>query len=134
MRVRVFDFQKDYPAIVGWWQTHGFPPVPEAMLPVHGLMVEVDGLPLAAGFVYRTDSLMGWMEFLVSNPDAGIKIRSVALDTLIDGLTRVAKELGIQHMITTTNRSGLVRRLEKNGFQVGDTQTTQLIWSNHASS
>ena len=125
--VQAFDKEQHHAMVSAWWQAHKFGVIPKEYLPENGLLLSDDSGPLAAGFVYRTDSKMGWLEFMVTNPEANPIRRVKALRQLIVSLSALADSLGIGMLFTSSDNAGLVRLLEGAEFRKGDTLTTQLM-------
>ena len=64
--------EKDWDTLCDWWNGHKFPIPSKDALPeggMGGLMVEQDGLPVIAGFLFQTNTKGCWFEFIISNPD-----------------------------------------------------------------
>jgi hypothetical protein len=120
-----------HPVICGWWEKHSFGQIPLSHLPKNGRIVAdfETNEPLAAGFIYMTDSKMGWLEFIVTNPHSNPITRAKAVDALVEELVLLSKDLGIECLFTSTTRDSLSKTLQKHGFRVGDTDTKQLIRS-----
>ena len=122
-----FEPEKHYASICGWWDAHKWPRIPLQSLPENGLVAVVDGEPLCAGWVYRTDSNMAWMEWLVMSPKAPRPVRGYALDELIRALIALAMTLGAGVVFTSCRVPRLVNRLQDHGFQVTDSAMTNLV-------
>ena len=56
---RLIELEADYPMICEWWTAHGWPAVPRDMLPKLGCIVELDGVPKAAAWLF-------WVHFVFS--------------------------------------------------------------------
>lgn len=128
MRVRKFVKATDYPDAVDWWADHSWPVIPPQMLPELGLVAEDDGFKYCMGWLYRTDSKICWLEYIVANPDAPLKKRSKAIDLLIEGAIFSAKEMGYKVIFSSLKSKGLMRRFNKQGFVYGDNAMTNMIW------
>jgi len=115
LRVRPYT-SEDYSTIVSYWEYHKFPSVPEKVLPPTGIVVESDVL-VCAGWLYKTDSPIAWIEWIVANPMA--REKDEALNLLIDALIA---EAGSTHPVifTSTVLPKLAARLESFGFAKGD--------------
>lgn len=113
-----------YNIISKWWEAHGWSPVPEDHLPSIGFIVFSKKEPIATGFLYKTDSAFGVMEWLLADKYSEYADRDQALDLVIQALFTAAKENNIKSIYTTTSHSRLKRRYENNGFLVGDPDTT----------
>lgn len=129
--LRTVPFQAEhYPVVCDWWTRHKFGVIPAALLPTRGLVVQLDDVLVCAGFLYSTDSGMGWIEFVVASPDVKKRVVSMCLDQLLCDLVELSKEIGQRCLFTSSNLKGLIKRFERVGFQIGDTETTQLIRAN----
>ena len=56
--------------LIHWWKDWGFEAPKKNLLPANGLggiMIEYDKTPVAAGFVYETNSDIAWVEWIISN-------------------------------------------------------------------
>jgi hypothetical protein len=128
MRTVAFEHKLHYAMICDWWTRQKFTPIAPELLPQRGLVVQSDeGIPLCVGFLYSTDSAMGWVEFIVGNPDARRRDVSHALDRLLECLVDLSKLIGHRALFTSSNLKGLVKRFTRAGFTIGDINTTQLV-------
>ena len=61
---------KDYEYINKWWKKSGYIPPGAQILPMDGLggLVVEKEEPIAAAYVYLTNSKMGYIDNLISNP------------------------------------------------------------------
>jgi len=128
VEARKFDLSSDYDILFKWWRAHGsFPPKPEHLSP-NGIVVEVDGIPVAAGFLYRTDSKICVFEFVVSDPEASKVNRHNALKTLIKIIQEVAKDLGYTLIYTSINIEAYIRKLKDAGFIEADRNQVHMFY------
>lgn len=119
---------EDYPKLVEWWNGKNFPPPPEMFLPKDGLIISIGDKEVAAQFLYRdSSSPVGWAEWLISNPDSSRDERDIAIPKLLAGITALAGEYGVNMLFTSTNKDGLVKRFEADGYIKSDTNVTHLI-------
>ena len=89
------------------WQHHP----PKALLPENGtggLIVEKNNIAIIAGFIYTTNSKIGWMEWLVSDPNYRESDRKEATKMLISGLEYVAKVSGCEAVISIGRNKSLM--------------------------
>lgn len=119
--------ESDYFAICEWWKHHKWQVVPAQALPPNGYIALVGEKPIVAGFLYRTDSNLGWLEWIVSNPDSTFDERTTAINELLETIFQRAKELKIQAIFTSSNNETLIKRLAEQGFQITDKNVTHLI-------
>jgi len=64
--------EKDLDIIRSWWVKRGEKPVKRDLLPqsgLGGLIIEKEDISIAACFIYLTNSKMGYMDHLISNPE-----------------------------------------------------------------
>jgi hypothetical protein len=113
----------DYSVISEWWKSHKWPVLPEHMLPKTGMIID----NFCAGFLYKTDSSIAWLEFIISNPSTKKEERADALDILIKGLVNRAKEDGFKTIFTSVEHPSLITKYKNNGFVIGDTNMTNLV-------
>lgn len=116
-KVRAFE-EADYAAICEWWEARGWPQLPLDLLPQIGGIVD----DKAVGFLYRTDSAVGWMEWIVASPGNG-----AAVPAIVDYLIEKAAEVGCKIVLTTTNNDKLKSWYKEAGFEVTDTTMTNMV-------
>jgi len=112
-----------YTSLSTWWKAHDWPVMPPESLSQYGLVIP----GVAAGFLYKTDSNIAWLEFLISNPEVNKEARSKGLDAIIEGLSAEAKRLGFKTVFTSSYHPGLIKRYEKHQFVKTDENVTQLV-------
>jgi predicted ATP-grasp superfamily ATP-dependent carboligase len=122
-----FEVDKHYVIINQWWRVHGsFPPKIEH-LPKTGFIVEADGKPTCAGFVYKTDSSICVFEFVVSNPDASKQEKDDCLKQLISSVKSWSKENGFSLIYSSIGIPKYIKRLQEQGFVVADEKQTHIF-------
>ena len=112
----------DYVVINKWWFGWGekHPPKPTE-LPNRGLggvMVEKDGRPIAANYIYLTNSSMAYLANTISDPQYKSKDRIEIIQVLLDECVRRAKALGCTFIWATSDERGVIERCKKAGFDV----------------
>src|SRR5688572_25462795 len=85
--------------------------VPKA-LPENGFIIPGK----AAGFLYRTDSSVAWIENIVAAPGLSREERSEAVDAVIAAVIERAKELGFELLVGYTVLDVVVKRAQHFGF------------------
>jgi hypothetical protein len=115
----------DYPILEEWWKGHGFPPVPQRILPPLGVILG----NTAAGFMYLDNGGVGvaMMEWLVTNPKARPLSAARGLALVIAFLQSEAKRMEYPFILTTCKQESLARLLERNGFQRSDEKMIHLL-------
>lgn len=122
MKVNKF-YPDKLPEVNSWLEERKLPILHQTFLPLTGFIVE----NTAVGFLYKSDSSICWIEWLVSNSKVDKEIRSAALDLVIDNLLSEAKAWGAKAVFTSVDNPKLLERYKKHGFQVSDTNVTHLI-------
>lgn len=128
MRVELFNSETNYKDVSLMWEKQNWPVIPIQALPKTGMVVYKDDTPVAAGFLYNTDSSLAWLEFIVANPDFDHEVRSEALDLVVNGLVKVAKNYGKSDIFTVSNHKRLINRYKSFDFKEKDT-VTELVRS-----
>jgi len=118
----------EYAMLKGWWEGHGRPAVAEEVLPHLGVVAEVEGAPVAAGWLYMDCSVgVSMLEWLVSDPAARPRDVYAGLREVVRFLERMAAEFGKPVMLTTSRRESLSGFLEKQGFVRTDEGMTHFV-------
>ena len=114
----------DWDTLVSWWDAWPEWTTPgKDFLPENGtggLMVEKDGTPIIAGFIYKTNSSSVLLEWIISNPDYREKDRKQAVELLITEAEKLTKELGYKYMFTIGRNKQLIETHKKLGWFVDD--------------
>lgn len=122
MQVRKYE-RYDYYTLVEWWSQHSWKAPSINMLPKTGFIVE----NICAGFLYKTDSEIAWLEFIISNPVSDKEERSQALDLVINSLVEEAKLSGFKAIFTSVEHKKLIERYKEHGFVESDKDMTNMV-------
>lgn len=125
--VELFQADKHYAAVAKWWTEQGWPVLPLTHLSGTGVVVSNNGAPVAATWIYKTDSAICWIEWIVASPEIRHELRSNVLSVLLSSATMLAKSMGFQSIFTSTNKHSLESRLTSHGFKATDRGVTQMI-------
>lgn len=106
----------DYSTLSKWWTDHSWPLVPEDHLPSTGFIASKDSTPIAAGFIYVTNSCFALMDWLVSDKHSSVEDRDSALDAVLQATFDFSKSNNIKSIYTTTSHKRLISRYESHGF------------------
>jgi len=120
---------QDLKEIFEWWNHYGFKKVEPTSLPKLGLMVSKNGINLYSCFIYSSDSDIVWMEWVVSNPKADVKLKRGAFEKMMEVLEVVLKLKGVSKVFTSTNLDVFKNKLKKNDFVETDSNVTHFIKS-----
>jgi len=111
---------KDYECINKWWIEQGFDHLSLDILPMQGLgglIVEKDK-PIAAAYLYLTNSKMGYIDNLISDPKYISKDRFNIILELIITCKQMAKEVGCLDVWAVTNSNGIIKRCEELKYNI----------------
>ena len=119
----------DYAEVCRWWKAHQWPCLPLKMLPTIGVIIKTtQGVGVCAGWLYRTDSCMTVLEWVISNPEVSSQTRAEGLDLLISCIIEHAKRLGPDMQIfTSAQHPKLIERYKTHGFIECDRGMTNFI-------
>lgn len=127
MRTVQFNPEIHYNTLIKWWKGHKWVLVPLDSLPDTGLVCFFGDKPVCAGFLYRTNSNIAWLEWLVCDPKADRNYRSACIDKLIKELINLAKEDGYKIIFTSVSNKNLITRLGRHNFEITDNNMNNLI-------
>lgn len=116
------------PMVHEWWASEKFPLLPLEILPKTGIVVLVDDVAACAGWLYKSDSTLGYIEWIVANPLVRREKRDNALNRLISELLYEAKKAKINLLFTSVKHPVLLKRLERMGFIASDSGMTNMVW------
>lgn len=121
--------EEDYETLSKWWVFWWKKPVERKMLPDNlsdGIMIECNGVPVSAGFLYATSSsYLFWLEFIISSPSfKGKELREIALDHTVQVLLKLAKKAGAISVFSSIKHQSLINCYLRNGFIPGDKNMT----------
>ena len=113
---------KDYEYIDKWWVEQGFKALDKSILPMNGLggIIIEKNKPIAVGYLYLTNSKMGYIDNLIADPNYKSKDRFDIIIKLIQACRQMAKELGILDIWAITKSKGILQRCENLGYNITD--------------
>tara|TARA_R110002167_G_scaffold364707_1_gene587144 strand:+ start:45 stop:446 length:402 start_codon:yes stop_codon:yes gene_type:complete len=111
---------KDYEHINKWWAQQGFDAVDLSVLPMKGLggLVIEKEEPIAVAYLYLTNSKMGYIDNLISDPKYVSKDRFSVILKLINACGQMAKEVGCLDVWAITNSRGIIKRCKELGHNI----------------
>lgn len=118
-----FEYDKHYEEANSWGRKHNFPLPGREYLPDIGFVVP----GLAVGFLYTSNSKIGWVEWVFGNPEASKDDRAQAIDLVIKLIEYCAKDLGIEALFSSSGSPAYQSVLERHGFDATDKNVTQYI-------
>ncbi|TSE11272.1 hypothetical protein [Aquimarina algiphila] len=106
-----------YVELVKWWKAHNFPVLPSSALPSRIFIAYDDNKDVLAIPVFVSDADFCYLGFITINPEASRKDRLTVIPYLMDVVKTCMKYQGYKRFIITCNISGLMKSLEKSGFE-----------------
>lgn len=116
LTARKFNAELDYEIVNKWGKEKGFPMPPKDCLSDIGFMVGES----ACGFLYVTNSKIGWVEWVFSNPWEPEDKRVECIDMLFKLTEMTARELGLKVLFSSSGIPHYSGVLKRNGFEVTD--------------
>jgi len=118
--------------LVKWWEDWGWKAPPKDFLPDDGkggmMILDRDGTPICAGFVYMTNSKVAWVDWIISNKKYRKKPhRTNAIGLLIETLTNLCSSLDAEYCYALIKHKGLQSTYEKLGYTKADSYTVEMI-------
>lgn len=122
--------EKDWDTLVSWWdQWPEWVSPTKEFLPNNGtggFMIEKEGKPIVAGFVYFTNSRTSLMEFVISDPKYRNEDRQEALEMLINKAEEFSKKSGYHYMYSMSGNKKLLETHKKLGWFVDEKPSYEL--------
>lgn len=117
--------ESDWDTLVNWWLSWEdwkiYPP--KEMLPMNGtggLIIESDGHPIIAGFLYLTNSKIAWLEWIISDKNYKNKNKKEALELLINSLESIAKSTGAEMIFSVGKNKSVLNTHKKLGYTIDE--------------
>lgn len=118
---------EDWSTLKKWWSSwRGWEAPPKDFLPddgTGGFMVEKQGRPIVAGFIYFTNSKGALLDWIVSDPEYKENDRGDAIELLIEASEQVLRDKGFKYIFSIGRNQSLINRHKKLGWQV-DTKSS----------
>jgi|TARA_R110000868_G_scaffold46568_1_gene153692 hypothetical protein len=117
--------------LLKWWKDWRWTAPPKDFLPDDGeggFIVYDKDVPVCAGYIYITNSKVGWCDWIISNFNYKDKTnRKKALDELIKILTHTLELSGCKYSYALIKSDSLIERYKENGYIEGDKYTKEMI-------
>lgn len=113
--------ESDYDLLSQWWIDWGWTPIEKERLPeegVGGVMVEQDGNPIIAGFMYWTNSKVVILDYIISNKKSTSITRQKALQSLIVTVEDMVEAAGCKYLFSFSQHEGLIKTHKKLGWDI----------------
>lgn len=123
--MRAIDLEKDYKTLEKWWKSYSWPCIAPEYLPTTGLIID----DLCAGFLYKTDSSVAILEWIVGNREADRGARAQAIREVVQGLKEIAHRAGYTKVFTSAVHPNLISAYKELGFQPTDSNVQMFMYS-----
>ena len=121
----------DFAHLIKWWKHYDHCEVPTVdLLPNYGMdgyVVEKNGKPIMAAFMYLTNSKGVLLEYIVSDPEYRENDRDSAIELLLKTAEQFVKNIGCKFMFTVTQHDKLIKAHEKLGWKKDPRPSHELI-------
>ena len=123
----------DYETLKEWWAFWRFPAPSFYSLPQEdkenfcGVIAYKDDKEIASGFLYKTNSTLCWVEYIVTNPMTSAEERSEGVQKVLNSLSELAIEFGYVAVFSSLKNENLINKYKDNGFVEGSKNTTEMI-------
>jgi len=120
--------KEDWSTLEKWWRSwpNSSAP-PKESLPSNGtggIIIEDNGEPVIAGFIYQTNSKVAIIEGVVSNPNyRGKQKRDKSLEVLVACLYEATKLIGCKYIFAMTDNKKIINLGIKLGGRLDDKPT-----------
>ena len=115
---------EDFIDLIKWWEHYEHVDVPSSdLLPnggLGGLVIEKEGKVLIASFMYLTNSSMGYLDHLISDPDYKGKDKHQMIWDLQEACTKRLLQQGCKMIWAMTSYNGLAKMAKNQGHDVLD--------------
>ncbi len=123
--------EEDYNTLKEWWDFWpDWEAPPRDLLPNNGtggVIVEKQGIPIVAGFLYTTNSKMVLLEWVISNPEYRESDRKDAIYILITACEKIIKDLGYTYAVTITRNQHLINKHKDLGWSQDTKPSYELV-------
>ena len=120
--------KEDLTFIKKWWDAWPEWKAPaDDFLPETGVVVESNGEPVIAGFIYLTNAKVALLEWIISDPEYRDKNRKQALELLITGAEQIIKDLGYKYSFSICRHKSLIETHRKLGWHVDEKPSHELV-------
>ena len=116
--------ENDWDTLVSWWDAWPtWVNPPKDFLPDNGtggLIIEKNNIPIAAGFLYFTNSAAVLLEWIISNPEYKEKDRKEAIETLIQSAEIFCKNNNKKYMFSIGRNKSLINIHKKLNWSIDE--------------
>jgi hypothetical protein len=122
--------ESDWSLLEGWWKDWGWPVLSKDILPDNGtggIMIEHDEKPIAAGFIYWSNSGMCWLDWIISDNKGSKRARPLAVKLLIETAEDMVRAAGKKCLMSISRSNSLLKIHKKLGWTIDKTPSHEMI-------
>lgn len=116
--VEEFILKKHFPMICKWWDSYNQSELSPNLFFTKGLILMESGLPIAASWIYETNTSSCQVGWTIVNPQLGPKKKLFALNRILDHIISLAQSMGYEFIQSFSNKSALTKLMQRKGFQL----------------
>jgi hypothetical protein len=119
---------EDYSTLVKWWDAWPKWQAPaKDFLPNLGFIVEKNNIGIVAGYLYTSNSKVGFLEWVISNPEYRESDRKDAITLLIQAIEQVLKDQGFKYAFTMGRNKSLINIHKQLGWTVDEDPSHEIV-------
>lgn len=115
MRIEFFNKRRDFETLVKWCDGRKYTLIDLERIPT-GLVCFDEDKHLAMVFIHKTDSGIGLLSDLISDPESSKSKRELAIGCLIESFMALGSSWGLQKLSFSTKLKTIIDRTERYGF------------------
>ena len=125
--------KRDYKYINKWWKDSDLPIPKLTALPENGLggLIIEKEKPIAAAYIYLTNSTMGYVDYLISDPEYKSRDKYNILLELVKQCTEHCKSLGFEITWAMLENKHLVNMAIETGWKTWGGPQTVVTYKNN---
>ena len=125
--------EEDYKYINKWWENRNLLAPKLTLLPENGLggLIIEKEKPIAAAYIYLTNSTMGYIDHLISDPEYRSRDKYKLLEELIRNCSEHCRYLGFKVVWAMVHNKHLINMCLDGGWEKCGKPQTILIYKNN---
>jgi hypothetical protein len=116
--------ENDWKLLESWWKDWGWPVLNKDILPDNGTG---EGKPIAAGFLYWSNSGLCWLDWVISDHKGNKRARPLAVKLLIETAEELVKAAGKKCLMSISRSNSLLKIHKKLGWTIDETPSHEMI-------
>lgn len=117
MKVRFFDFEKDYTTVAKWYRGWKYEPLDAEIMSQYALIVSNEEHDVCAAWIYRMEGGVALFEAAVIDPKAPRQRRKGTLSFLFQQLEILASQLGCKKIMIVSKDRHITKVFKDLGYE-----------------